>query len=188
MLPDKRALRSHFLTLRAELSASEKQEIDRGITDRILSSRQYLEAESVFIYVSTSEEIDTYVILMDALKAGKTVCVPLCGRAGEMTARRILSLDSLSPGKHGILEPQSSSEIISRPELVIVPALACDRNGYRLGYGGGCYDRFLAHTYAVSIALCAESRLTKYLPHDLYDQRCQWIATERRVFSADEEQ
>jgi len=188
MFTDKRALRSHFLTLRVELSTSEKQEIDKGITDRILSSRQYLEAESIFIYVSTSAEIDTHVILMDALKAGKTVCVPLCGRAGEMTARRILSLDSLSPGKHGILEPQASSKIVSRPELAIVPALACDRKGYRLGYGGGYYDRFLARTHSVSIALCAESRLVECLPHDLYDQRCRWIATERRVFGADEEQ
>ncbi len=188
MLPDKRALRKYFLTSRAELSALKKQEIDRGITNVILSSWQYREAKSVFIYVSTSEEIDTRIILMDALKAGKTVCVPLCGRVGEMTARRILSLGSLYPGKHGILEPSASSEIISQPELVLVPALACDRNGYRLGYGGGYYDRFLARTHAVSIALCAESRLTKCLPHDLYDQRCQWIATERRVFGADEKQ
>ncbi len=188
MLPDKHALRSHFITLRAELSASEKQKIDRGITGLILSSWQYRKAGSVFIYVSTSAEIDTRIILMDALKAGKTVCVPLCGRAGEMTARRILSIDSLSPGKHGILEPQASSEIISKPELAIVPALACDRSGYRLGYGGGYYDRFLARTHTASIALCAESRLTQHLPHDLYDQRCRWIATERRVFVADEEQ
>lgn len=163
--------------------------MDRQIASRVLEHESYRSAGCVFAYVSTLQEIDTRALLREALAAGKIVCVPLCGAAGEMTARQIRSLDELRPGAYGIDEPDASArEILPEEiELVLVPALACDRQGYRLGYGGGYYDRFLCRTGAVRMALCAEQRLVESLPHTALDQRCRWIITERQVLRTDEE-
>ena len=99
-----------------------------------------------------------------------------------------IELDELKSGTKGIPEPSSGAPEIPPDgiSLVIVPALSCDRNGYRLGYGGGYYDRFLARTRAVAAALCAESRLTDELPREPFDLPCNYIITERQVLHTNE--
>lgn len=189
MSEDKKELRRRFLAERAALGAADKHTIDAEITRQVLESEAFRRAACIFVYVSTQQEIDTRALLCAALDAGKTVCVPLCGAAGEMTARQISSLDALRPGAYGIDEPDRFAREISpeQIDLVVVPALACDRNGYRLGYGGGYYDRFLCRTQAIRMALCAEKRLVESLPHMAFDQKCEWIITERQVLRTDEE-
>lgn len=189
MCTNKKALRRHFLSLRAALSPIEKQSIDRQILDIILRFPLYQQADCIFVYVSTKDEIDTRLLLEDALAAGKTVCVPRCEQQkGEMTARQIMSLTEVTPGRYGILEPSVTAEIIppERLALAIVPALACDMFGYRLGYGGGYYDRFLVKVSAPVAALCAQSRLVEHLPADPYDRKCEWILSERQAMCTDE--
>lgn len=190
MSEDKQHLRRRMLKQRAAQDAEEKHEIDRRIAEQVRESTLYRQSACVFCYVSTPQEIDTHKILRHALAAGKTVCVPLCGAQGEMSARRIRSLDELHTGAYGILEPDAAAEEIvpAQIDLVIAPALACDRQGFRLGYGGGFYDRFLSRTDAACMALCAESRLVECLPREPFDRRCQFIITERRVLCTDEEQ
>ena len=156
MCTDKKTLRGRYLAERASLSAEEKQAIDRGIAQNILQSEFYQQADCIFCYVSTAEEIDTRTVLENALASGRTVCVPLCGKGGSMTARKITALSELQAGHYGILEPSNTAPEIA-PEnidLILAPALSCDRKGYRLGYGGGYYDRFLSRTNAVCAALC----------------------------------
>lgn len=189
MSNDKKTLRRKFLSERAAQDAADKQSADSQISAHVLEHESYRRAECVFVYVSTSQEIDTRALLRAALSAGKTVCVPLCGAAGEMTARQITSLDELRPGAYGIDEPSAATREIlpDAIDLVLVPALACDKQGYRLGYGGGYYDSFLCRTGAVRVALCAEKRLVESLPHTALDQRCHWIITERQVLRTDEE-
>ena len=188
MSEDKQHLRRRMLEGRAAQDAEAKRDTDRQITGQVLENGLYQRAACVFCYVSTPQEIDTHAILRHALAAGKTVCVPLCGARGEMTARRIRSLDELHAGAYGILEPDEAAEEIAptQIDLVIAPALASDRLGYRLGYGGGYYDRFLARTGAPCMALCAAGRLVERLPHEPFDQRCNWIITERQVLRTDE--
>lgn len=190
MLQDKKTLRQRFLAERAAQNPADKQAIDREITRRLLESELYRRAACVFLYVSTAQEIDTRALLQAALDAGKAVCVPLCGAAGEMTARQITHPGQLRPGVHGIEEPPADAPEIApeQLDLAVVPALACDRQGYRLGYGGGYYDRYLVRTAAVRAALCAETRLVEQLPHTALDQRCRWIITERQVLRTDEKQ
>ena len=119
--------------------------------------------------------------------SGKTVCVPLCGKGGSMTARKITALSELQTGHYGILEPSDTEPEIA-PEnidLILAPALSCDRKGYRLGYGG-YYDRFLSRTNAVCAALCASQRMSAALPHEAFDRCCHYIITEREVLRTDE--
>ena len=185
---EKQQLRRCYREARRTLSSEEKRFIDCKISDNLLKSDLYRDAACIFCYVSTSDEIGTAAILEQALTDGKTLCVPLCGRAGEMSARRILSLDELKSGAYGIPEPSSGAPEIPPDEisLVIVPALSCDRKGYRLGYGGGYYDRFLSRTNAVCAALCASRRMSAALPHEAFDRCCHYIITEREVLRTDE--
>lgn len=181
-------LRKRYLAERTALSAGQKQGIDRAITENVLQSALYRDAACVFCYVSTAEEIDTRAILEAALRDGKTVCVPLCGKGGSMSARKITALSDLQAGHYGILEPSDTAQEIAPTavDLILAPALACDREGYRLGYGGGYYDRFLARTSAVCAALCAETRLVNALPAEPFDRRCGYIFTEGRILHTDE--
>lgn len=190
MSPDKTQLRRRFRAQRAALDPAEKQRIDQEICARVLASSLFQNARCIFFYVSTPQEIDTRALLRAAIGAGKTVCVPRCGAAGQMTAHRIASLDALRPGAFGIEEPDAAAPVVApgQVDLVLAPALACDRRGYRLGYGGGYYDRFLAQTDAACAALCADARLVDRLPQEPFDRRCGWIFTERQVLRTDEEQ
>lgn len=189
-LQNKQALRHNLLAQRSEWGQEKFASISAKITERILASSLYAQAKCIFAYVSTDQEIDTRQILQQALSAGKSVCVPRCIRQGEMQAHRIFSMRELHPGKYGILEPEATSPEISSSEidLIIVPALACDVHGYRIGYGGGYYDRYLKQTRTVSVALCAEENLFSDLPYEWFDRRCDWIFTEGQVRYTDEKQ
>ncbi len=189
MLPDKQTLRRRFLAKRAAQAEQIRQEVSREITERLLQSTFYRRAGCVFCYVSTKEEIDTVPLLARMLADGKVLCVPKCGAHGSMTARRIHTLEELQPGAFGIPEPPDTAEQVpaGRIDLIVAPALACDRAGYRLGYGGGYYDRFMEHCRAVSVALCDDSRLVDQLPTTPFDQKCRHIITERQVLHPDEE-
>lgn len=189
MREPKSALRARFRQERSALSAAEKRRIDEGVAANVLQSDIYRTAKTVFLYVSTAAEIDTSRILADALWQGKTVCVPRCEAAREMTARRILSPDELcQAGAFDILEPSPDAFLISpdQIDLILAPALACDRRGVRLGYGGGYYDKFLHRSNAARAALCAASRLIDVLPAESHDERVQYIFTERQVWQVHE--
>ena len=89
MCTDKKTLRGRYLAERASLSAEEKQAIDRGIAQNILQSEFYQQADCIFCYVSTAEEIDTRTVLENALASGRTVCVQLCGKGGSVLRRTV---------------------------------------------------------------------------------------------------
>ena len=112
MSDDKAQLRRRFLAQRAALAPADKQRIDHAICAHVLESAIFRHAGCVFLYVSTPQEIDTRALLRAALQAGKTVCVPRCGRAGEMEAHWIRSLDGLRPGAFGIDEPDQSASVV----------------------------------------------------------------------------
>ena len=181
---NKDLLRIEMKNRRAGVCKKEKQEIDQQITQNVISSPCFKHAQTVFVYCSTADEIDTYQIISAGLRAGKTICVPRCEKErGLMTARQIASMNDLVIGKFGISEPLSTAEMIfpESIDLCIVPCLTADYQGYRLGYGGGYYDRFLSRTSCRTAVLCAESRLLREIPKDFYDIPCDYIFTERRI-------
>ena len=180
----KTLLRAKLKQQRASVSNLEKTRIDRAISDNVIASDLFEHAHTVFVYCSTAQEIDTYSIISACLETGKNVCVPFCEKEpGIMTARIIHSLSDLTVGKYGISEPAADSKCISfeKIDLCIIPCLAADPYGYRLGYGGGYYDRFLAHVSCATMVLCAEDRLLQAVPRDTFDISCDYICTERRI-------
>lgn len=184
VMNDKQALRKLILQQRAQESLVVRDARAHKIAQTMLTLPMYQKAKTVFCYCSTEQEIQTDEILASILAAGKTLCVPRCEAPGKMTARRIRTLDALRVGRFGIREPQDSAPIVPVEEidLGIIPCLSADSNGYRLGYGGGYYDRFLAHTDMCQMILCAQRYFTSEpLPREKTDIPCHYILTERQV-------
>ena len=149
----KKQLRGELLRLRRETPRQQKQVIDRQICQHVINSPEYRQAQTIFAYWSTDEEIDTHAILADARQRGKRVCVPKCLKGHRMIARQICSEADLTEQTFGIPEPGEQCPEIAPEEidLCLVPALACDASGIRLGYGGGFYDRYLADREALRL-------------------------------------
>jgi len=183
MTNDKTTLRKTLLEQIKNTNAAQRARVDAGVLANITACAAYTGAASLFIYVGMAGEISTRDIITHALAAGKTVAVPLCGAGNTMTARLISSPGCLRPGRFGILEPDASCPVADKKDiaLALVPALAVDMDGSRLGRGGGYYDRYLADFPGLTLALISEDRLLDQIPAQLHDVRLHGAVTEERV-------
>ncbi len=175
-------LRKKFKERRKAMSPQRKERADMRISERLRSLYSYRKAKTVLCYVSTAIEVDTTDIINNALADKKRVAVPRCiPGTREMEFYLINSLDELSPRTFGVLEPEDDPDKLLTDfenSICIVPALACDRNGYRLGYGGGYYDRFLRRYNGEKILVLYKNCLLEHLWHGRFDVRIDRIVTE----------
>ena len=179
---EKAYLRDFFKEQRHRLCEDfeRKNALDMEIQTRLLISREYRAADTVLLYMARPFEITTSMILHAAFANHKAVGLPVCLENGKMIFRRVSSLSELSVGKFGILEPASDCEEIVADEktLCVCPALCCDMRGYRLGFGGGYYDRFLADFTGVKAALCYADSVIPLIQEDEFDIKMDVIHTD----------
>lgn len=179
----KKQLRGELLRLRRETPRQQKQAIDRQICQHVINSPEYRQAQTIFAYWSTDEEIDTHAILADARAARQA---RLCTQMFEGTSHDCPS-NLLGSGFdradiwHSGAGRAVSGNRAGRIDLCLVPALACDASGIRLGYGGGFYDRFLPQTAACRMVLCAQERFLQQVPAEQHDMHCDCVVTENEV-------
>ena len=116
------------------------------IKDKLLRNRVFKKAKIVMFYIAFGGEVDTEEMIKEAKKAGKTICVPICKKDRDSMQPAILDEHTkLIKGLYGVLEPATRQVVCEKDlDLVIVPGLAFDKKGRRLGRGKGCYDRFLS--------------------------------------------
>ncbi len=159
-----------------------RKTISDKICEKIINSKQYQSANAIFCYYPKEYEIDVLPIITDALKLGKTICVPLCIKNREMLAKKISSLEDFSKGKYGIMEPLESADTVdlSTVELAIVPSLCCDTKKQRMGHGFGYYDKALKHKSIYKIAVCPSNLLFEKLPSNSFDVKMNSIYTEHQ--------
>ena len=165
------------------LSALTEEEIIAGneaITGRVLKHPAYRNAKCIFTYVSCGRESDTRRILADALAAGKCVCVPRSLPGGQMEICRIRDLSELTASRFGIPEPPEGTATVSRDtvDLALIPCVAANRAGLRLGHGGGYYDRFLEGFSGTSLLLCREALIFGHIPSEAHDRLCTELITD----------
>lgn len=179
---DKNDLRAVALNKRQEIKNAG---FDAAITERLIGLSEFKNAETVLCYVSRDDEISTEKIIEYSFKNNKRVGVPFCtDEKGIMTFYSINSFNDLQNGRFGIKEPIVSSckKIDSYDNtVVIVPALCVSRNGFRLGYGGGYYDRFLADKSVTSIGLCYNDLIIDNIDINDYDIPLDIIITENEL-------
>ncbi|MGN0544079.1 MAG: 5-formyltetrahydrofolate cyclo-ligase [Acutalibacteraceae bacterium] len=184
---EKNAIRSECRQYRADMGEADKQKLDTQIFNRFINLWRYRECKTLLTYVSSAIEVDTRVLISDALKRGKRVAVPRCiPGIHEMEFYYITSFGDLEKGAYGVLEPVKSKcrRMTDYSEgLCVIPALAFDENGYRLGFGKGYYDRFLSRFRGDTVGICYECCMQKQLPRGRFDRCADIVVTEKRVIS-----
>jgi 5-formyltetrahydrofolate cyclo-ligase len=175
------ALRRQLLTERAHMPAPERSAAGRAIRDAVLSLPETQMAGTVAAYVSVGTEPDTRGLVYALWKRGTYVLLPLLLGDNDLDWASYEGPDSLAAAPRGLLEPTEPPRgpaAVTSADLVIVPALAVDRGGRRLGRGGGSYDRTLARVGAAvpTVALIYDGELLDEVPAGRRDQRVRMVA------------
>jgi 5-formyltetrahydrofolate cyclo-ligase len=145
MIASKRSVRRQVRRLARDCSAAERGRQTASLMRQLMAHPWLREAASVFAYIAVYPwEFPAETILRAVRDAGKTTAVPQTGATGGMRPVCLDAADLLSPNRWGIPEPPAANPVLEEPDLTIVPGVAFSPNGYRLGLGGGYYDRFLA--------------------------------------------
>ena len=142
----KAELRKKILQEMKALSQEQKQAMDQVLTERFLQHPFYQEAKTIATYLSFPHEFQTQELIKQVLKDGKKVLIPKTYPKGRMEFV-VYDPQQLAKTSFGLLEPQGDLEVVepSQIDLIHVPGLAFTTEGYRIGYGGGYYDRYLEH-------------------------------------------
>ncbi len=184
----KQELRKLFIRRRGTLTPWERLRADAAILRLLLALPEYAAADTIMTYLSFYGEVDTFGIAMDVLENGKRLIIPkVQSSSRSLIPCQIHNLDDdLEPGDYGILEPIRNNIhpiAIDSIGFHVIPGVAFDTGGYRLGHGGGYYDRFLAEITpdALTVGLCYECQITDVLPHDPWDVPVKCIVTETRI-------
>ncbi len=182
-------MRNRLCQLRQSLTPEFRRRASVAIIQKLTGLDCYQHARAVHTYVAWREEVENHELLRVILREGKTVVTPkVNSQTNRLENYLIPRFEALAPGAFGILEPSSArgarlfSELEKR-DLVIVPGLAFDRQGNRLGYGGGYYDRLLAEIHALKVALAFAAQIVEGIPIEPHDCRVDFIVTEQEVIS-----
>lgn len=180
---DKSLFRAGVRLRLSALSDTYISESDSGILKNLLTLPEFLSAKRVFAYYSVDREADTRALITRALSLGLPLALPRTEPKRQMSFALISSLDELVTGPLGIPEPPGALPAIAPAsgDVIIVPALCYDLRGYRLGHGGGYYDRFLSSCPAFTAGLCREALLCEAVPTQPHDIPVAALITENKI-------
>ena len=166
----KAELRKQVLHEMKAISQEQKQFIDQALTEQLLQHPFYQEAKVIATYLSFPHEFQTQELIEQALKDGKKVLIPKTYPKGRMDFV-VYDPQQLVKTSFGLLEPQGDLEVVdaSQIDLIHVPGLAFTTEGYRIGYGGGYYDRYLKHFYGNTLSTIYPCQIKDFIPenHDI---------------------
>ena len=164
---DKKALRREISAKKRSLSEEQIENYSARLLEQLVQHPLYKEAKSIYGYLSYNQEVRTEPILRRAQADGKRVAVPKV--YGEEMKFLWLDWDKVETGYKGIPEPTDGETADDPSALMLMPGLAFDPQGHRLGYGGGFYDRFLAKEPHPTLALCYDFQLLDSLETESHD-------------------
>ena len=166
----KAELRKQVLQEMKAISQEQKQAMDQALTDQFLKHPFYQEAKVIATYLSFPHEFQTQELIEQALKDGKKVLIPKTYPKGRMDFV-VYDPQQLVKTSFGLLEPQGDLEVVdaSQIDLIHVPGLAFTTEGYRIGYGGGYYDRCLEHFPSHTLSTIYPCQIQDFIPekHDI---------------------
>ncbi len=187
----KMELRKKYLEKRTAIPPEVRAAKDARICKNILSSAVYRYADTLLMFYPMKGEVDIFPIMDAALAGGKKVAFPRCnGEDHSMIFYFVTSREDFESGSYGIMEPKQAlpafqpKSMETENVLCLVPAIVYDRGGYRVGYGGGYYDRFFGKSRPASIGVVYEDFILKNVPHGRYDITVDVVVSERGIYAA----
>ena len=180
MAETKENIRRQFLEKRDWLSADLIDIASKQIRKNLGKVEQYRKAQVIACYHSTGSEVRTHEIMQEILSHGKILALPRV-EGDNLVFCEVKKFEDLEKGEFGIMEPKQYCKSASQFDLIIVPAIAMAKNGQRLGYGMGFYDRFLSDKKIPSIALAFSKSIAKSIPHSEGDVKIDIIVTEDEI-------
>lgn len=171
-----------MLERRNRLNPQEISKRSKSIQEFVINSKEFQPAKVVGTYFAFGSEVTTELIIERAKILGKKIALPRV-EEDRITFYELSSTKSLVRGRFGIMEPLPYRKM-SEIDILVVPGIAFDKNGNRLGYGKGFYDRLLLTKRTFSIGLAYSFQLLENLPHNLYDKRLDAIASEDGIHYA----
>ncbi|OCA91558.1 5-formyltetrahydrofolate cyclo-ligase [Bacillus sp. FJAT-27225] len=169
------------------ISEDEYSRLSGMVAESLYKQPDWRMASTIGITVSRPPEVDTYQIIKQAWSDGKKIAVPKClPETREMEFRYITDFKQLESVYYGLFEPIREKTDLAEPGkigLLIVPGLAFTLDGFRMGFGGGYYDRFLSGFHGKTLSLAFEKQIVDYLPLEPHDMPVSKIITDKRVIS-----
>lgn len=183
---EKKQLRTQVRKELATLSSEELTKSDQAMFDAFLALPQVQQAKTIFAFWGIpGKEPDTAKLIGKLVAQGKVIGLPRMLPEHQMEVRQYCPDRPLVQVSFGISEPGEDCPLMDKEEidLILVPAVCYDRQGYRLGFGGGYYDRWLEHFTGFRAGLCREAVLQDKVPTEAHDSRVDLLLTERESLS-----
>lgn len=184
---NKKDLRQYILEKRSGLSSENIVDYSQIITKTLKDLDAYKDAKRIMTFVSMGTEVDTHPLIEQALADGKSIVIPITvDETRELLLSDLFSLSELEVADHNIEVPKKGFTRLVEPgtvDLVLVPGLAFAKNGHRVGYGGGYYDRFLAKLdkSVPKIAIGFDLQIVDEVPTNDFDIPVDSLITEKRI-------
>ncbi|WP_246588628.1 5-formyltetrahydrofolate cyclo-ligase [Pelorhabdus rhamnosifermentans] len=178
----KRSLRKSLLARRRQILPDDWQRLSESVVKSLINWPNFLQAQTIMAYMAMKDEVLLQSLIETAWKLGKRVVVPkMTGEFGQMNAVAIDSCSSWTVAAFGIQEPLDAPVVNPHAiDLVLLSGVAFDRQGNRLGMGGGYYDRFLSDTpQALVVGVTVSKQLVAHIPMDTYDRPVDVVITEK---------
>ncbi len=182
-MKEKRELRTRMREVCAAIPEQEAARQAEMVAAHVAEWPGYHRARTVLLYAALQGELETAALLDRVLADGKRLALPRCGADGGMQAVLVKDWRALQWGRFGVREPALTSPALEAREIdmALIPGLAFDGAGHRLGRGKGYFDRFLAQTEAVAAGLAYEEQVLPRVPTEAHDCGVQYVITARGV-------
>ena len=179
-------IRKDILYKRNSISQSEIVSTSKIINDRVISSKEYQISQTIGAYYPIGSEVKTFDIIRHSIENKKNIALPRVIDSTEIKFFKVIEDKfeqiKFTKGKYGIYENSTSNTIINKIDLLIIPGIAFDMNGNRIGYGKGYYDRYLSLGNANCImGLAYETQIVNNIPNNEHDIPVDFIITEKRI-------
>ena len=180
-MADKAAFRVKWKEIEGKIPEQQRMESDIYLQHKFLALPQVTQSNTVMLYLSMGCEVDTHLILDQLYRQGKRLVLPRC-MPGRQMEGRLYHPDRLMRHRYGMWEPDDSCPVVDKGEtdVILVPALCYDRQRFRMGRGGGYYDRWLANYSGFTVGLCRDEMLQKQIPRDEWDIAVDLVLTQTR--------